>query len=162
MSNASATIAKPAKKTAAAKPAAAKKAPSKSKTASKGARATVRTSAKITHAVGQSCRPVAGAHLFAYTAAWLSLTGMDKGAAIPRAELVKIAGERAAAYHLKAGNLKAGKDGISVTAKGAAAFSARTVDPQIVDAYKGVLTTGKPSDVARVKAEHIVSLKAAA
>lgn len=177
MSNASAQIKKPsaaqklaalesrivdASKPAAAKPAAAK--PAAVKAASKGKAAPVKVARKlgISHAVGQSCRPVAGSKLAAYTAAWMASTGFAKGASIARADLVKIAGERAIAYHTGAGNFASGKDGFKLTTKGNAVFSARNVDEQLVAAYTSVLKTGKPSDVAGVKAAHIVALSAKA
>ena len=180
MSNASAQIKKPTaaqklaalesrivdtSKPAAVKPAAIKAAPKAvTKAASKGKAAPVKVARKlgISHAVGQSCRPVAGSKLAAYTAAWMASTGFAKGASIARADLVKIAGERAIAYHTGAGNFASGKDGFKLTAKGNAVFSARSPDEQLVAAYTSVLKTGKPSDVAGVKAAHIVALTAKA
>jgi hypothetical protein len=122
----------------------------------------VKVAARIPFTVGQSCRPVAGARLFAFTAAWFSLTGFDKGAAMSRADMVKIAGERAVQYHVNSGNFVAGTHGLTLTVKGKSALvDGRTVDPQLVEAFASVMKTGKPSDVAGVKPAHIVELKAA-
>ncbi len=156
--NAQSQIVKAANKSAAVK--AAPKAASKAK--AKAAPVKVTRKVAVPFAVGQSCRPVAGAKLIAYTAAWMTVTGFIKGTALARADLVKIAGERAIAYHTLAGNFASGKDGLKLTAKGSSAFTSRTPDPQLVEAFTSVLKTGKPSDVAGVKAAHIVALAKAA
>ncbi len=96
-------------------------------------------------------RPKAGAPLFAFTAAWLSLTGMASGKAAIRADLVKIAGETAVTYHTKNGNFEKTDKSLVMTDKGNAFFAARAIDPQLLAAYETVLMTGQDGEKAGVK-----------
>lgn len=156
--------------TAADKPKAAPvaKAPAKkanAKPAAKAKAAPVKVAAKVSgiaYAIGQSCRPVAGAKLAAYSAAWMGLTGFAKGATLPRAAVAKIAGERAIAYHTGAGNMTSTKDGLKLTAKGISVFTSRAVQPELVAAYESVLKTGKENATVGAKAAHIVAMNKAA
>lgn len=136
-----------AKKTA--KPAAAKKAVAKPRTVRK-AKAVAPVKAVAFH-IEDYARPKAGAPLFAFTAAWLTLTGMASGKPAIRADLVKIAGETAVTYHTKNGNFEKTDKGLAITAKGRAFFAARTVDPQLLEAYETVMTTGQDGDKAGIK-----------
>lgn len=122
------------RKRAAAKPAA------KKATATKTARKPV---SKIKHFLVTG-RPVSGANLQAFTAAWMSLTGMDKGKAVEKALIEKVAGATAIAYHVKTGRLQ-NKDGLlSLTDGGKLHFQARQPEEETVKAWQSILTTGKP------------------
>lgn len=146
------TIAKPAAKNAKA---VAKNSPAKK--ASAAAPRTVRKAKAVAPVkavafyIEDYARPKAGAPLFAFTAAWLTLTGLASGKAAIRADLVKIAGETAVTYHTKNGNFEKTDKGLIMTEKGNAFFAARTVDPQLFAAYETVMTTGEDGDKAGIK-----------
>ena len=146
------TIAKPAAKNvkAVAKPAAKKASAAKPRTVRKAKAVTAPVRAVAFH-IEDYARPKAGAPLFAFTAAWLSLTGMASGKAAIRADLVKIAGETAVTYHTKNGNFEKTDKGLVMTDKGNAFFAARAIDPQMLAAYETVMTTGEEGEKAGIK-----------
>lgn len=150
-----AATAKPAAK--ATKPA-AKKAPAKA--AAKGR--TVRKAAPkqtINFIIEDFARPKAGQLLTSFTAAWLDMTGLNAGMAVPRTALIKIAGETAIAYHVKNGNFTKTENGLALSEKGQMAFASRDVDPQLQAAFVDVFTNGHVNDVANVKnAKAIVAM----
>lgn len=109
----------------------------------------------ITHVIQDYARPAAGRRLFAFTAAWLELTGLNDGAHVEKKKLVKIAGETAISYHTKKGNFSVEKDGLALTAKGHNFFGDRKskneYDPKIVEVYSEIMTSGQ-ADGNEVKA----------
>lgn len=109
-------------------------------------------------AIGQGCRPVAGARLVAYTAAWLSMFALDSGKAAPRAALVKVAGQTAVAYHTRQGNMVQTADGITLTAKGKSVFAMRAIDAELKAAMMSVLKNGEPNKTAQVSKAQIVAV----
>lgn len=138
-----------AKKTA--KPAAAKKAAPRTVRKAVAKSSTKAAPRAIAFHIEDYARPKAGNTLFAFTAAWLNLTGMAAGKPAIRAELVKVAGETAVTYHTKNGNFEKTDKGLVMTEKGFAFFAARTVDPQLLEAYETVMTTGQDGDKAGIK-----------
>jgi len=102
---------------------------------------------KINFVIQDYARPVAGSRLAAFTATWLDLSGLAKGDAVKRADLVKVAGPRAIAYHTSNGNMESTPDGVKLTDKGFAAFASRTVDPEAAKAYRAALVDGTQSDM---------------
>lgn len=106
-------------------------------------------------------RPVAGNRLYAFTQAVQELFGMDKGKAVPRAEFAKVVGATAINYHKGKGTYDVDDKGmVTITAAGKASFANRAgrIDPALVEAYKAVLTTGKPSDAVCKNADLILKL----
>lgn len=112
--------------------------------------ATIKTKAvkfAITHTIQDYARPNAGRQLFAFTQAWLELSGLIKGAAVDEKLLATVAGHTALPYHRKQGNIEMTTKGYALTAKGKAAFAERGVkglyDAATVEVYKGIMTSGK-------------------
>jgi hypothetical protein len=94
---------------------------------------------------------ISGGRLEAFTAAWLDLTGLNAGKAIAKDQLAKVSGPRAIAYHIGLKNIEKTVDGLKLTEKGQMFFAARTkIDPQLVEAYKAVLATGKVEDCLQI------------
>lgn len=120
--------------------------------------------APLGFAVRDGYRPGAGRLLFAYTQAWLDVSGLTAGKTIARADLVKVAGQTAVAYHTgRTGTLSDNKGAISLTDSGAAFFKARGADQKAVDAFSTVLRTGCMDETVGVKvAAAVVPLKPAA
>lgn len=103
-------------------------------------------------------RPVSGNRLFAFTQAVQELYGMDKGKAVERATFAKVVGATAINYHKGKGTYTIDEKGmVSITAAGKASFANRAgrIDPALVEAYKAVLTTGKPHDAVCKNADLI-------
>lgn len=150
--------AKPAKKAAAAKPAAAaKKAAAKP---AKPAAAKPAAVAPLRFAVRDSFRPAAGALLFAYTRAWLEVSGLNAGGDISKAHAVTLAGGTAIAYHTgKTGRFveKAGR--VSLAENAAEFFAKRGGEQKNIDTFSAILRTGKPDDTLVKNAAGIVELK---
>ena len=97
-------------------------------------------------------RPSQGSRLAAFTAAWLTLTGLTKGNAVSRGTLVKIAGETAINYHTRNGNFEKTEQGLKLSDKGVMFFEARgDVMPDMRAGFEVVLSTGKLDDRAEVK-----------
>lgn len=137
--------------------------------ATKGKKGATKPAAKpaaapLAFAVRDGYRPGAGRLLFAYTQAWLDVSGLSKGKTIARADLVKVAGQTAIAYHTgRTGTLADNKGQISLTDSGAAFFKARGVDQKAVDAFSTVLRTGCMDETVGVKVPAaVVPLKPAA
>lgn len=107
----------------------------------------------LTHTIQDYARPKAGTRLFAFTDAWLELTGIKAGSAVSRATLVKIAGEVAITYHTRNGNFEKTENGLSLSAKGASFFAARDAgnDAQLIAAFKEAMTTGQAPEVLAIK-----------
>lgn len=154
----SAQVTKPATKAAAK----AKTVPAKAKAATK-AKAAAKPKAAAASAVKFALvdRPVSGNRLYAFTQAVQELFGMDKGKAVPRAEFAKVVGATAINYHKGKGTYAVDDKGmVTITAAGKASFANRAarIDPALVEAYKAVLTTGKPSDAVCKNADLILKL----
>lgn len=108
----------------------------------------------IAFAIVDYARPKAGAALFAHTAAFLELSGLNAGAAYPKAKAVQVIGQTAVKYHAGNGNIEQTAEGVKLTDKGRAFFAARpAVDKELHAAFVEVLTEGKVNDKANVKAE---------
>lgn len=106
-------------------------------------------------------RPVAGNRLYAFTQAVQELYGMDKGKAVARAEFAKVVGATAINYHKGKGTYTVDDKGmITISAAGKASFANRAgrIDPALVEAFKAVLTTGKPHDAVCKNADLILKL----
>lgn len=141
--------AKPATKTVAK---AAPKAAAKAKTAPKAKAPAIKV------IIADYARPAAGNRLAAFTQAWLDLSGLAAGSAVQRATIVKVAGPRAVQYHTGNGNIESTPDGLKLTQKGYAAFSSRSVDPELLKAYTEALSEGKQSDIVAKDAEAYVKI----
>lgn len=90
-------------------------------------------------------RPVSGTNLFAYTAAWLEMSGLNKGKSENRRTLENIAGATAISYHIKNGRMIE-KDGkVSLSEGGKIHFAARkdSIDTEAKDGWIKILKTGK-------------------
>jgi hypothetical protein len=110
-------------------------------------------------------RPGAGASLYAFTQAWLELTGMlNAGAQIDRAALSKIIGDTAIAYHKKLNNFFVKEKTVHLTQQGSDFFSERMitgkVDATDVDAWKEIMITGKPDGMRVKSANHLAKFAA--
>lgn len=113
----------------------------------------------IKFALTNGARPSAGNRLFAYTMAWLGESGMlTNGTAVARAQLSKIAGATAIAYHLQKGNIEATDAGIVLTERGFSYFLQRGHDPKAVEVYADIMRTGKPDGDFVKNAEFITSV----
>ena len=139
---------KPAAKTSAPRAGKAKQAPAKTE------QATQEAPKGIAFAIVDYARPKAGAALFAHTAAFLELSGLNAGQAYPKSKAVQVIGQTAVKYHASNGNLEQTAEGVKLTDKGRAFFAARpAVDKELHAAFIEVLTEGKVNDKANVKAE---------
>jgi hypothetical protein len=148
------TIAKPA-----SKPVTVNKAKPAAKQASKPVTVTQALSnSPIAFAIVDYARPNAGAALFAHTAAFLKLSGMQEGKAYPKAKASQVIGQTAIKYHTSNGNFEATSAGLTLSSKGNAFFMARNashpVNPELEAAFIDVLTTGNINDRANVKSAH--------
>ena len=97
----------------------------------------------------QGFRPMAGAALYAHTAAVLQLTGMDKGKRVPYATLVAVLGETAVKHHQKTtGFFGADEKGVFLSELGKINphWLAANVNAELKAACIEVLTTGKTND----------------
>lgn len=131
----------------AAKPAAKKAAPAVKRTVRKAP-----AKPAIKFLVADFARPTQGHALAGFTAAWMTLTGILKGAAVPRATLVRIAGETAINYHTRNGNFEKTEQGLKLSAKGVEFFAARGDQaPEIRAGFETIMTTGKLDERAPVK-----------
>lgn len=140
------TTTKPANKTAskgASKPA-AKSAKPAAKSASKPAEAPVSNEVKFHLVAG--VRPSSGGLMFAHTLAFLRASGLIEGGSIPAATARKVLGDTAVTHHTKK-TAQMILDGASIklSPTGGNYFSDRpSISPADVDAYREILTTGKP------------------
>lgn len=108
----------------------------------------------IAFAIVDYARPKAGAALFAHTAAFLELSGLNAGQAYPKSKAVQVIGQTAVKYHAGNGNIEQTAEGVKLTDKGRAFFAARpAVDKELHAAFVEVMTEGKVNDKANVKAE---------
>ena len=102
-----------------------------------------------------AARPGSGRALASYTAAWLALSGMDDGKAVPAKMVRALAGDTAYGYHTRAGNFEATADGVRLTESGEFHFSNLSTnrniraEPELVKAYADVLSTGKANDTVK-------------
>ena len=156
---AAATAAAPAKTAAAKKVSAAPKASAAKKADITKAPIvnTAKVSAKtapiaIPFGIHDGMRPGAGRLLFAFTHAWLSLSGMASGKAYNKAQAQQVAGRTAIAYHTSNGNMAEKGGMLTLTAKGQSFFGARAVDAKTCEGYVYVLKNGKPHDATNIKA----------
>ena len=114
----------------------------------------------IPYAIHNGSRPGSGALLFAFTHAWLSMSGLASGKAYPKAQAQQVAGKTAIAYHLDNGNFSVDASGnLRITAKGQRKFSERTNDAETVSAWVQVLKTGKPGKVGPKAADEFFAVK---
>lgn len=113
----------------------------------------------LKHFIVDFARPKHGGALAAHTQVFLDLSGIAAGRAYPKAKAVQVIGSTAVKYHLGKENLEATTEGLKLTDKGYAFFSARdTVDPELVKAFTEVLTKGVLNDRANVKTPISVGL----
>ena len=116
----------------------------------------------LSHVITGAARPAAGSQLASYTAAWLSLSGMIDGKAVPAEVVRAVAGPTAFGYHTRNGNFERTDKGVILTAKGEAHFATRPkiqVDPEMLKAYEEILSTGKPDGNLVKNPEFISPLK---
>lgn len=111
----------------------------------------------VIYALHDGSRPSAGGMLFAYTEAWLELSGLKAGGAIPCAMVKAIAGNTALTYHKNNQNLELSSAGVTLTPKGKAFFAARIVETKHVEGFSAVMTTGKIN--ADVNVKNVTSIK---
>lgn len=144
--------AKPAKAPRASKAPTAK-AESKAAPAAKkstASKAKPKAATGVNFALMAGVRPNSGANLYAHTQAVLELTGMIKGKGAKKAMLAMVMGETAVRYNMKEGKFELNEKGeVVLTAGGAAQCAARKVEAATVEAYKALLSTGKPNDLCK-------------
>ncbi len=109
--------------------------------------------------VFDGARPHGGTELASYTVAWLALSGMDDGRAIPAEQVKKIAGKRAFSYHTGNGNWERTDSGVVLTEQGFMHFGNiangsginRNIrpDPEMVKAYTETMQSGKVSAMVK-------------
>ncbi len=123
----------------------------------RAAKTKVPAGAPAAYTLEDFARPQAGRNLFAFTQAWLEMTGLVIGTAIPKDVLQKVCGDTAVPYHIKKGNIEMTASGLILTEKGKLFFGERTAkneyDQSTVDVFKGIMQTGK-ADGVFVKAQH--------
>lgn len=105
-------------------------------------------------------RPVSGPRLYAHTIAALEMLGISRTSPASADRLQAMIGPRAMSYHAKVThNLEVKGDNVKLSRTGVEFFQAREADGKaprdLIDAFKAVFRTGKPSDAAEVKAHHI-------
>lgn len=114
----------------------------------------------IKYAIADYARPIAGCNLFAFTQAWLEMTGLMNNARVEAKVLRKVVGDTAVNYHTRNGNFQKDAGALVLTSKGVNFFSERMIknayDPKAADAYKDIMTTGKV-DGLLVKAQAALS-----
>jgi hypothetical protein len=92
----------------------------------------------------QGFRPMAGSALFAHTAAFLELSGLDAGKTLPRATVAKCMGDTAVKHHLNStGFLEQSSTGVTVSLMGREAFALRSIDPELKAGFLDILSGGK-------------------
>jgi hypothetical protein len=120
---------------------------SAARASSSAAKAPAKARKGLNYAITGAARPSAGSALASYTAAWLGLSGMIDGKAVPRATVTRVAGPTATAYHLKLGNFTATDEGLKLSEKGEAHFALRSkiqIDPEQLKSYETMLSNGQP------------------
>ena len=96
----------------------------------------------------QGFRPGSGSALFAHTAAFLELSGMDQGKRLPSKYVESIIGPAAIKHHLKAtGFFEVNASGLAVSPLGIDAFALRSINPELKQAFIDILATGKTDKV---------------
>lgn len=104
----------------------------------------------VNFALMAGVRPTSGANLYAHTQAVLELTGMVKGKGAKKSLLALVMGETAVRYNMKEGKFNLNEKGeIVLTAGGAAQFAGRKVEAATVEAFKALLSTGKPNELCK-------------
>lgn len=107
-------------------------------------------------------RPSKGPRLFSHTIAALEMLGISRTTAAPAERLEALIGPRALKYHATTThNFDVKGDSVKLSRTGVEFFQAREVEGKaprtLIDAFKAVLKTGKPSVEAEVQAHHIHS-----
>lgn len=117
---------------------------------SKSKQAQPQTSSGVKFVITQAARPSAGTRLASYTEAWLQLSGVADGKAIPAQQAKLIMGDTAYGYHVRKGNFEKTTDGFKLTPQGEAHFAIgvnnRLIrpEPEMVKAFIACMSTGKP------------------
>ena len=110
----------------------------------------------VTHYIKDGFRPGSGRALFAYTMAWLQVSGLIDGGSIPRATALKLAGSTAIKYHSeKTGRMVDDGTTVKLSPTGANFFADRPHDAKDREAYAAMLTTGQP-DGRLIKTPHAI------
>lgn len=109
-------------------------------------------------------RPSSGPRLFAHTIAALEMLGVTRAQAASSERVQAMIGPRAFSYHAKVmRNLEVKGDNVKLSRVGAEFFAARETDGKaprnLIDAFKTVFRTGKPSIAAEVQAHHISDIR---
>ena len=87
---------------------------------------------------------MSGAALFAHTAAFIELSGMNAHP-VARATVTRAMGQTAVKHHTRSTYFfDETERGLIVSAIGKAAFALRHIDPELKAGFIAVLTTGKP------------------
>lgn len=107
----------------------------------------------LAYAVRDGFRPSSGSLLFAYTAAWMALSGMADGKPVAGSLVSKVAGGTARKYHTdKTGAFAEDSAGnVTLTEAGRALFAKRKPEAKHVEAYRAVLATGALDPAVGVK-----------
>jgi hypothetical protein len=118
------------------------------KGATKGAQASqpAAPKAEARYCMLQGFRPGAGKALFAHTAAFMELSGMNQGKRIPRSMVLQFLGAAATKHHLNStGFFAQYADGVEVSPMGKEGFALRAIDPELFAGFVDILSTGKTS-----------------
>lgn len=119
--------------------------------------------ARTLYTLTNIARPVAGARLFAHTAAALSTLGLlgEKRPVVNRAAVVTLMGHRAVSYHLSQKNFEAVDDGIRLTKAGAATLGERETNKTMVSAFIALFKSGKTDPSIGVTAKQVAGVSVA-
>lgn len=105
-------------------------------------------------------RPGNGSLLFAHTAAFLSLSGLRDGKAVPVALAQRVIGHTAVKYHCdRTGAFAITKEGLTLAKPGHFDKRGKDVRADLVAAYEALMADGTASDTIHVKPEHIKAIE---
>ena len=116
----------------------------KTNNGAKLAAATLNTAFFVANPLGRT--RLKGDDLTAYTRAWMAHSNMTRGAGMPKAAMVAIAGATMVRYHVSLGNLAIDGDNVVTITKAGRDFfgdSGRKINADKVNAFYSMLATGK-------------------
>lgn len=109
---------------------------------------------QIKHFLSEGARPSYGndsGRLAAYTAAFLTLSGLAEGDEMKKDDAIRVVGPTAVSYHCKLGNFAKAGGNIKLTEQGRAFFTERGApNNDLFAAYQKVMLTGELHELAGV------------
>lgn len=109
-------------------------------------------------------RPSSGPRLYAHTIAALEMLGVTRSTAAPAERVQAMIGPRALQYHTTVThNFERKGDNVKLSRTGEEFFAARETEGKaprnLIDAFKAVIRSGRPSIAAEVQAHHISDIR---